>query len=165
MCESLSNAVSGQRSQCHNDPSVEQLATVAESASARYTVLDAARQANPPFIDFADWMRLPLLMDGVVRARYRNAEAGPQHLAPEQVYQVTIPLGDIHHTFRAGCRLQVDITSSNFPRRARNTNSGNAMLANDTAADIRSATNIVHHSEERPSSLVLPLLPTSQEES
>jgi putative CocE/NonD family hydrolase len=100
-----------------------------------------------------------LLMDGVVRAMYRHAEAGPQvpqHLVPDQVYQVTIHLGDIHHTFPAGSRLQVDITSSNFPRRARNTNSGNAVLANDTAADIHIATNIVHHNEEHPSFIVLP---------
>jgi putative CocE/NonD family hydrolase len=100
-----------------------------------------------------------LLMDGVVRAMYRNAEAGPQvpqHLAPEQISQVTIHLGDIYHTFPAGSRLQVDITSSNFPRRARNTNSGNTVLANDTAADIHIATNVVHHSKERPSYLVLP---------
>jgi predicted acyl esterase len=58
----------------------------------------------------------------------------------------------------------VDITSSNFPRRARNTNSGNAVLANDTAADIRIATNVVHHSEAWPSFIVLPMLPTSQAE-
>ena len=72
-----------------------------------------------------------------------------------------IHLGDIHHTFPAGSRLQVDITSSNFPRRARNTNSGNAVLANDTAADIQIATNVIHHNDERPSFIVLPLLPTS----
>jgi predicted acyl esterase len=58
----------------------------------------------------------------------------------------------------------VDITSSNFPRRARNTNSGNAVLANDTAADIRIATNVVYHSEERPSFIALSLLPISQKE-
>ena len=102
-----------------------------------------------------------LLMDGVVRAMYRDAAAGLQYLVPEQVYQVTMYLGDIHHTFAAGCRLQVDITSSNFPRRARNTNSGNPVLANDTMADIKIATNAVHHSEEWPSFIVLPVLTTS----
>lgn len=102
-----------------------------------------------------------LLMDGVVRAMYRDATAEPQPLAPDQVYQVTIQLGHIHHTFRAGNRIQVDVTSSNFPRRARNTNSGHPVLAHDTAADIRVATNVVHHSEERPSFVVLPLLPTA----
>ena len=96
---------------------------------------------------------------------YRHAEAGPQPLAPDQVYQVKIHLGDIPHTFAAGSRLQVDITSSNFPRRARNTNSGHAVLANDTAADIQIATNVVHHSKAQPSLIVLPLLPTAQAES
>jgi predicted acyl esterase len=89
---------------------------------------------------------------------YRDPAAGPQHLAPDQVYQLTIHLGDIHHTFTAGNRLQVDITSSNFPRRVRNTNSGNATLADDTAADIHIATNAVHHSEHQPSFIVLPVL-------
>lgn len=104
-----------------------------------------------------------LLMDGVVRAMYRNTTAEPQPLAADQVYQVTIQLGAIHYIFPAGSRLQVDIASSNFPRRARNTNSGNPVLANDTVADIQIATNVVHHSEERPSFIVLPLLPTSRE--
>ncbi len=100
--------------------------------------------------------RASLLMDGVVRAMYRQAE--PQPLVPDQVYRLEIELGDIHHTFQAGSRLQVDITSSNFPRRARNTNSGNPVLARDTEADIRLANNTVHHAEERPSFLELPVL-------
>src|SRR5262249_28944786 len=101
---------------------------------------------------------------GVVRAMYRNAETGspePQRLEPDQVYLVNIHLGDIHHTFPAGSSLQVDITSSNFPHRARNTNSGNAVLANDTPADIQVATNVVHHSAAQPSFIVLPMLLTA----
>ena len=120
-------------------------------------------QSNCPDTDFVAKLielqadgRATLLMDGVVRAMYRQAE--PQPLAPDQVYQLRIGLGDIHHTFQAGSRLQVDITSSNFPRRARNTNSGNAVLANDTEADIRIATNVIHHAEDCPSFLELPLL-------
>ena len=120
-------------------------------------------QSNCPDTDFVAKLielqadgRATLLMDGVVRAMYRQAE--PQPLAPDQVYRLRIGLGDIHHTFQAGSRLQVDITSSNFPRRARNTNSGNAVLANDTEADIRIATNVIHHAEDCPSFLELPLL-------
>ena len=100
------------------------------------------------------------LMDGVVRAMYRNEAVEPQHLEPDQVYQAKIDLADIHHTFPAGSRLQVDVTSSNFLRRARNTNSGNDILANDTETDIHIATNVVHHSEERPSFIEVPLLST-----
>jgi len=57
----------------------------------------------------------------------------------------------------------VDITSANFPRRARNTNSGNAILADDAPADIHIATNAVHHGERQPSFLVLPVLPVSSQ--
>ena len=37
-----------------------QLETAAASAAARYARLDAARQAEPPFLGSEDWMRLPL---------------------------------------------------------------------------------------------------------
>ena len=45
------------------------------------------------------------------------------------------------------------MTSSNFSRRARNTNSGHPVLANDTEADIRVAINTIHHAEATPSFL------------
>ena len=84
--------------------------------------------------------------------------AEPQPLTPGRVCRVTIDLGDIHHTFRAGSRIEVDVTSSNFPRRARNTNSGHPVLANDGEADIRVATNTVHHGPATPSFVELPVL-------
>ncbi|HEX3863916.1 MAG TPA: CocE/NonD family hydrolase [Stellaceae bacterium] len=102
--------------------------------------------------------RALLLMDGVVRAMYREPGEGPQPLAPHRVYQVTLDLGDIHHTFAAGSRIEIDITSSNFPRRARNTNSGNPVLARDSDAAIRIAHNLVHHAAATPSFVELPVL-------
>jgi predicted acyl esterase len=70
----------------------------------------------------------------------------------------SIKLGQICHTFGAGHRLEVDVTSSNFPRRARNTNSGHPILANDSEADIRVATNVIHHTAATPSFLELPVV-------
>jgi putative CocE/NonD family hydrolase len=104
--------------------------------------------------------RALLLMDGVVRAMYREPSPEPQPLVPGRVYRLTIDLGHIHHTFRAGSRIEVDVTSSNFPRRARNTNSGNPTLANDGEADLRVATNTVHHAEATPSFVEIPVLGT-----
>ena len=89
---------------------------------------------------------------------YREPLAGLQPLSAVGVYQVTIDLGDIHHTFAAGSRIEVDVTSSNFPRRARNTNSGHPILANDGDADIRVATNVIHHADATPSFLDLPVM-------
>jgi uncharacterized protein len=102
--------------------------------------------------------RAELLMDGVIRAMYREPAAGPQPLVADRVYKLTIDLGDIHHTFAAGSRIEVDVTSSNFPRRARNTNSGNPLLAQDGDAAIRVARNTVHHAAATPSFIELPVL-------
>jgi uncharacterized protein len=102
--------------------------------------------------------RALLLMDGVVRAMYREPAAGPQPLSPDRVYRLTVDLGHIHHTFAAGSRIELDVTSSNFPRRARNTNSGNPLLAHDSDAAIRVARNAVHHGDATPSFIELPVL-------
>jgi putative CocE/NonD family hydrolase len=122
-------------------------------------------QSNRPDTDFVAKLieldpdgRAMLLMDGVVRAMYRDPSGEPQHLVPNRVERLSIDLGHIHHTFRAGNRIEVDVTSSNFPRRARNTNSGHPVLAEDGDADIRVATNTVHHAEGTPSFLELPVL-------
>ena len=101
--------------------------------------------------------RAMLLMDGVVRAMCRDPSGEPQHLVPDRVERLSIDLGHIYHTFRAGHRIEVDVTSSNFPRRARNTNSGHPILANDGDAEIRVAMNVVHHAERTPSFLELPV--------
>ena len=99
-----------------------------------------------------------LLMDGVVRALYRDPAEGEQRLQPDRVYRLTVDLGNICHTVAAGSRLEVDVTSSNFPRRARNTNSGNPLLARDGDEAIRIAHNSVHHAAATPSFIELPVL-------
>jgi putative CocE/NonD family hydrolase len=99
-----------------------------------------------------------LLMDGVTRAMYRDPSGEPRHLIADRVERVSISLGHIHHTFAAGHRIEIDVTSSNFPRRARNTNSGHPVLANDTEADICVATNTVHHTEAMPSFLEISVI-------
>jgi uncharacterized protein len=109
-------------------------------------------------IDLQPDGRAMLLMDGVTRAMYRDPSGEPRPLVPGQINQLTVNLGHIYHTCRAGHCIEVDVISSNFPRRARNTNSGNPMLANDTDADIRVAINTVHHSEGKPSFIELPVL-------
>jgi predicted acyl esterase len=97
-------------------------------------------------------------MDGVTRAMCRDPSSEPRHLVPGRVEQLAVDLGHICHTIHAGDRIEVDVTSSNFPRRARNTNSGNLVLANDCEADLRVATNTVHHADETPSFIELPVL-------
>jgi len=142
-----------------------------EVLNADFTIAGQVRvtlhvQSDCPDTDFVAKLievepdgRAMLLMDGVVRAMYRDSSAAaPQHLEADRVYRLTISLAHIHHTIRAGHRIEVDVTSSNFPRRARNTNSGNPVLASDTEAEIRVARNVVHHGEATPSFIEIPVI-------
>ena len=142
---------------------LEEDLTIAGSVDVALHIQSDCRDTDfvAKLIELHDDGRAMLLMDGVVRAMYRDAAAGPQHLEPERVYPLTIQLGDIHHTFTAGSCLEVDITSSNFPRHVRNTNSGNPILASDTVAEIKIANNAIHHSEAQPSFIALPVLQAS----
>jgi putative CocE/NonD family hydrolase len=122
-------------------------------------------ESNCPDTDFVAKLverhpdgRAMLLMDGVMRAMYRDPAAGPRPLVPGRVERLVIPLGHLHHTLSAGSRIEVDVTSSNFPRRIRNTNSGHPVLANDGENDIRVATNRVHHGAATPSFVEMTVL-------
>jgi hypothetical protein len=99
-----------------------------------------------------------LVMDGVARAMYRDGGPQARLLTNGEIVEVSMSLGHIHHTFAAGSRLEVDVTSSDFPRRIRNTNSGHPVLAADSDHDIRVATNTVHHAPEHPSFVELSIL-------
>jgi predicted acyl esterase len=104
-----------------------------------------------------------LVQDGVIRAAYRNSATKPEPLVPGKVYQFTIDLGEVLHVFPAGHIIQLDVTSSNFPRRARNPNNYAALAAKGgsvTAAsfeDVRTADNRIYHYHFYPSHIVLPV--------
>lgn len=104
--------------------------------------------------------RSVLLMDGVVRVMYRNGTAEAEPLQPGVPVEIRVELGHLHHRFAVGSRIGVDLTGSNFPRRARNTNSGHPLLAADTDADVRVATTTVHHDAVVPARLTLSVVPS-----
>jgi len=96
------------------------------------------------------------LCDGIIRARYRQGFSQPTLLQPNQVYEYDIEVGVTGNVFRAGHRLRLEVSSSNFPRFDRNLNTGHAIGMD---AEMRPAQQTVHHSREYPSHLVLPVIP------
>jgi putative CocE/NonD family hydrolase len=96
------------------------------------------------------------LQDGIIRARYRTSSAQPAFIEPGQVYEYTIDLWATSHLLRAGHRLRLEISSSNFPRFDRNPNTG-ASLGEDSRME--PAQQVVHHSAAYPSHIVLPIIP------
>jgi putative CocE/NonD family hydrolase len=66
-----------------------------------------------------------LVASGIRRARYRNGFATAEMLEPGKVEHFPISLGHTGWRILPGRRLRLSVTSSNFPRFDRNTNTGN----------------------------------------
>ena len=96
------------------------------------------------------------LTEGILRARYRNSPEKPEMMNPGEVYKLTVDLWATSNVFLAGHRLRLEVSSSNFPRFNRNTNTGEDP---GQATRLAKATNTVYHDGEHPSALVLPVVP------
>ena len=102
--------------------------------------------------------RTILITEGALRTRFRNSIERAQLLTSGEVYEVTIPMWETSNVFKEGHRIRLHVTSSNFPRFARNLNSGKP-LGEEAETDIRVATQTIYHDAARPSALVLPVIP------
>jgi len=94
--------------------------------------------------------------DGIIRARYRNADEAPTLIIAGEVYEYEIDLWATSNVFKVGHRIRVDISSSDFPRYDRNTNTG--ILGSDSS-ELVVAKQTVLHSDRYPSHIILPIIP------
>jgi uncharacterized protein len=94
--------------------------------------------------------------EGVVRARFRESLSAPTTITPGRVHEYAVDLWSTSHVFKAGHRLRLEVTSSNFPRWDRNANTGNDLF---TDRELKTARQSVFHSERYPSHVVLPVIP------
>jgi hypothetical protein len=96
------------------------------------------------------------LTDGIIRARYRDSMSNPTPVEPGKAYPYTIDLWATSNVFKAGHRIRLEISSSNFPRFDRNTNTGE-LIAGDS--ELKPAMQTVLHSSQYPSHVTLPIVP------
>ncbi|QHE69858.1 CocE/NonD family hydrolase [Rhodococcus sp. WAY2] len=75
---------------------------------------------------------------------------------PESIDKADIDLWSTSIVIKAGHRLRVHVTSSNFPRWDRNPNTDTEV---DDASKFRVARQSIHHNAVHPSHLVLPVIP------
>ncbi|MGI9515462.1 MAG: CocE/NonD family hydrolase, partial [Pirellulaceae bacterium] len=87
----------------------------------------------------------------VIRARFRNGFETPEPFVPGEVTEVTVPLQDVFHTFKAGHRIMIHVQSSWFPLIDRNPQTFVDNIFKADAEDFVSATHRVHHSPEHES--------------
>ena len=101
--------------------------------------------------------RAMALSEGILRMRYRESLAEPELMSPGEVYEITIDGGVTSNVFLPGHRLRLEVSSSNFPRYDRNSNTGGD-ISREREADMVVAINSVHRGPKYPSRLILPII-------
>jgi putative CocE/NonD family hydrolase len=109
----------------------------------------------PPSDDYPEGYALNLT-DGILRCRYRRSFEAPSLMSKGEVYPIVISAFPTGNLFKAGHRIRLDVSSSNFPRFDVNPNTG----APEGRGLVRlPAVNTVFMDADRPSHLVLPIIP------
>lgn len=116
-----------------------------------FKLLDVA----PPNADYPAGYAMNLT-DGILRMRYRDSWESPALMVPGERYQICIEALPTSNLFKRGHMIRVDIASSNFPKYDANPNTG---AAEGFSGPVRGARNTVHMDANRPSHIVLPIVP------
>ena len=144
---------------CYSTPVLERPVEVTGHVSLTLFVSSSAVDTDftGKLVDVFPDGRAIFLTDGILRARYRNSLAEPEPLTPGEVYEVTLDLSVTSNVFLPGHRIRLEVSSSNFPRFDRNTNTGGTVIE-DGEEDVVVAVNRVFHGPGHPSRLVLPII-------
>ena len=95
------------------------------------------------------------LDETIQRARYREGYDQEVFMEAGQTYEIKLSPLSTSNWFAPGHRIRVEVSSSNFPRFARNLNTGGDNW-NETKGVV--AHNVIHHSREHPSQIRLPIV-------
>ena len=96
-----------------------------------------------------------LIQEGILRASHRNKNESPSHINPDEIYQFNIDLWSTSYMIPTGHKLRLEISSSNFPRFARNLNNGEPF---GMSSAIVIADQKIYFGEKYPSRLLLPVI-------
>ena len=96
------------------------------------------------------------LIDGMVRARYRDGMDKASLIAPGKDYAYTLDLWNTCQTFKKGHRIRLQIASSAFPKYDRNAQTGDNLAK---ATTLQKAEQRIYHDKNRPSRIILPVVP------
>ncbi len=94
------------------------------------------------------------LDETIQRVRYREGYDKEVFMQNGKVYKVDLTPMSTSNYFEKGHRIRIEVSSSNFPRFARNLNTGGT---NYDESEGVLATNKIHHSKEYPSQIRLPI--------
>ena len=95
------------------------------------------------------------LDETIQRARYREGYDKEVFMEDGEVYKIELTPMATSNYFKEGHRIRIEVSSSNFPRFARNLNTGGN---NYDESEGVVAHNKIHHTREYPSSIQLPIV-------
>jgi putative CocE/NonD family hydrolase len=144
---------------CYSTPTLEQPLEVTGPIELVLFVSSSARDTDftGKLVDVSPDGRAEILTDGILRARYRESFSQPKRLEPGQIYELHLDLWATSNLFKAGHRIRLEVSSSNFPRFDRNTNTGGT-IETETEQEVVQAVNRVYHDATHPSHLLLPII-------
>ncbi|WP_167479505.1 CocE/NonD family hydrolase [Nocardia arthritidis] len=96
------------------------------------------------------------LNNGILRAAFRDSLSDPSPIEPGKPYQFTIKIWPTSYQFKAGDRIRVAVSSSDYPQYAPNPNTGERF---GDSARTQPATQTVYRDSQHPSSVVIPVIP------
>jgi putative CocE/NonD family hydrolase len=97
-----------------------------------------------------------LVQEGIIRASFRDGVDLRSPIEPGKVYEYVLDLWATSYVVKAGHRIRVEVSSSNFDRYDRNPNTGKDF---GLSAETIPATQRIYHSAEYPSRITLPVIP------
>jgi hypothetical protein len=143
----------------YGTPVLEQAVEVTGPIELCLFVASSARDTDftGKLVDVYPDGRAIILTEGILRARYRDSLTEPELLKPGTVYELRLNLWATANVFLPGHRIRLEVSSSNFPRFDRNSNTGGE-IARETAGQYQPAINRIFHDAAHPSHLIVPII-------
>ncbi|WP_423819305.1 CocE/NonD family hydrolase [Salinimicrobium sp. TIG7-5_MAKvit] len=96
-----------------------QVATTGTAADWIVKVVDVFPPDAEDFEETQDYLSMSnyhmMVRSEVIRGRFRNSFSNPEPFEPNKKTEVNLQLQDVHHTFKKGHKLQIQVQSSWFP--------------------------------------------------
>jgi len=143
----------------YSTPVLEQAVEVTGPIELCLFVASSARDTDftGKLVDVYPDGRAMILTEGILRARYRDSFTEPELLEPDAIYELRLDLWATANVFLPGHRIRLEVSSSNFPRFDRNSNTGGE-IASEAVGQYRPAINRIFHDAAHPSRLFLPII-------
>ena len=95
-------------------------------------------------------------LDAILRASFRKSLEKPEPIEPDKIYAYDISIWPTSNLFKAGHRIRLEISSSNFPHYDRNPNTGHPFGQD---AELCVAQQTILHDRDHPSHVLLAVAP------